>query len=77
MSKRLQKRIERKRTIRREFNIRRNNVSDKIKKERNIQVVPKWQQEFYNKIIKYIYLCFRFDLSVDDIKALETEIKDI
>ncbi len=44
MSKRLQKQIERKRTIRREFNIRRNNVSDKIKKERNIQVVPKWQQ---------------------------------
>ena len=32
-------------------------------------------RKFYNKVIKYIYLCFRFDLSIDDIKALETEIQ--
>ena len=44
MSKRQQKRIERQRRVRREYNIGRNNVSDKIRKEQHIQVVPKWQQ---------------------------------
>jgi hypothetical protein len=32
-------------------------------------------RKFYNKIIKYIYLCLRFDLSIDEIKSLETEIQ--
>jgi len=34
-------------------------------------------RKFYIKIIKYIYLCLRLDLSIDEIKSLETEIKDI